>query len=360
MKFKNWFIGLTVWVGVGLMGLPTVEAHEEESLRVAVVGDTGIGERSDRRGFKALQKSLVAQKADALLHLGDFIYQPKLFPSKCSDRHIQTIKKTLVDPHPIRIFVAGDNDLPPHKWKPKASGCWDRIAALATPFDTPSGEIPVPKALEGTMQIGPVLFAVLNMYDWKDPTPWLEPLVRKARKQHRWVIFALHEPPITTAWYEDRRDILEQISRLQPDLVFSGNQHSYERFFPVRVAGPDGRVSHTAESKYSQGTGTTFVVTGGGGAFLRPFADLQGKADRSAPPDIKNALAKRSIMLHFLTLEIDAHTIRGQTHRVCPPPKMRANSRWRPAHPMWRNIPLECDGQPVGTKVVDRFEITQK
>ena len=98
-------------------------AHEAESIKVVVVGDTGIGERAFHPGFEAVQKAMRKEHAAAILHLGDFVYQPEMLPDNCPEKYIHEIKETLVQPYSVRIFVAGDNDLPPHKWKPKASGC---------------------------------------------------------------------------------------------------------------------------------------------------------------------------------------------------------------------------------------------
>ena len=100
----------------------------------------------------AVQKAMREKDADALLHLGDFVYQPDFFPQSCPNRYIKEIKETLSDPYPIKLFVAGDNDLPPKKWKPKASGCWDKIDHLDSGFDTPG-----PRANEGTRVIGNAL-----------------------------------------------------------------------------------------------------------------------------------------------------------------------------------------------------------
>ena len=62
----------------------TAHAEEESStkryddtLRVGVVGDTGIGERAYHAGFTATAKSLKEKHPDLLLHLGDFVYQTK-------------------------------------------------------------------------------------------------------------------------------------------------------------------------------------------------------------------------------------------------------------------------------------------
>ena len=54
-----------------------------ETLRVGVVGDTGIGERAYHAGFTAVAKALKNERPDLLLHLGDFIYQPKIDKNEC-------------------------------------------------------------------------------------------------------------------------------------------------------------------------------------------------------------------------------------------------------------------------------------
>ena len=46
------------------------------------------------------------------------------------------------------------------------------------------------------------------------------------------------------------------------------------------------------------------MVSGGGGAYIRPFADQQGFKKRTAPKAVFDALAKRALMNHFLILEI--------------------------------------------------------
>ena len=88
--------------------------------RIVIVGDTGTGERAYSPGFRVVQKAMLETNADFLLHLGDFVYQPNFFPRSCPDRYIKEIKETLSDPYPLKLFVAGDNDLPPKKSKPKA------------------------------------------------------------------------------------------------------------------------------------------------------------------------------------------------------------------------------------------------
>ncbi|TDJ52001.1 MAG: hypothetical protein E2O44_01255 [Nitrospina sp.] len=350
-------MGMLLCLGL-LLGGP-LHAHERETLRVVVVGDTGIGERAYHPGFIAVAEAMRKERADAILHLGDFVYQAQWFPKECPDHTINEIRRTLVAPYPVRIFVAGDNDLPPQKRKPKASGCWDKIAPMATPFDSLSG--PTPPPLAGTMRLGNALFVVLNVYDWQDPSGWLSPIIKEARDAGRWVIFALHEPALTTAWYlEKRQTVLKQINALSPDLVFAGNQHAYERFHPMGIPRPDGSLPVTAKSVYAQGDGVTHIVAGGGGATFKPFADQQGNSQRTAPKTVFDALAKRSLMFHYLTLKISHDFLIVQTYRVCPAPAThdeKQNPRWHADDPMWENIALECDGQTPGTTLFDQIEI---
>ena len=130
---------LTVLIFPGVFGLATAEtlkkSHaspplKEGSLRIAVVGDTGIGERAFHRGFLAVQEAIRNHEPDVLLHLGDFIYQPEFTPESCPDKYIREVEEALVNPYPYRLFVPGDNDFPPKITKPKASGCWSRIDPL--------------------------------------------------------------------------------------------------------------------------------------------------------------------------------------------------------------------------------------
>lgn len=350
-----------VLISILLFSPSPLIAHKAESIKVVVVGDTGIGERAFHAGFDAVQNAMRKENADAILHLGDFVYQPEKFPESCPDKYIQEIKKTLVRPYSVRIFVAGDNDLPPKMWKPKASGCWDKIAPMATPFDRLPGENPTPGKRNGVMNLETALFVVLNVYEWNDPIPWLQPVMNEARRKGLWVVFALHEPPLTTAWYKEKRQtVLKQINQLKPDIVFAGNQHSYERFFPMRIPLENGTLPVIKKSKYKKGAGVTHIVAGGGGALFKPFADQQNHPKRSAPTAVSDALAKRALMFHYVTLKISHDVLKATTHRVCPPPPAaseKQNPRWHAEDAMWNNVVLECDGKEAGVTVFDAIEI---
>ena len=336
-----------------------------DTLLVGVVGDTGIGERAYHPGFIAVAKALKSHRPNLLLHLGDFVYQPKIFPQTCPERYLREIRKTLADPFQFKLFVPGDNDLPPNRKKPKGSGCWEKIDGMDSNFDSYPTSTHQPRTYEGTMTIGNAFFAILNTYPWQDPELWLAPRIKKAKNQGLWTIIALHEPAITTAWYlEKRNTVLKQLTALKPDLVFAGNQHSYERFHQIKTPKQDGSIPFvlSESGNYLKGDGTIFVVSGGGGAYFKPFADQQGFKKRTAPKAVFDALATRALMNHFLILEIEQETLSATTHRVCPETNTSntENPRWKEGKPMWDAITLECEGQAKGVTAFDQFQIQLK
>jgi hypothetical protein len=331
---------------------------QDITTRIAIVGDTGTGERAYAPGFAAVQKAMRDTMPDMLLHLGDFVYQPEPFPDSCPERYIEEIKKTLVVPYPLRLFVAGDNDLPPKRNKPKASGCWDKIDPLDSGFDSSDKQAPQPREFEGTRVVDNALIGVINHYPWKDPTPWLKPRIEEARKNGLWVLLAIHEPALTTAWYRDKRDtVLKQLNALKPDIVFAGNQHSYERFHPIGLT-----VIKSESGKYQSGDGTIHIVSGGGGATFKPFADMQKNEKRTAPKEVFDALAKRALMNHFITLDVSQDILKGTVWRVCvkDDPDDNQNPRWKSRKKFWNTITLECDGKPEGVTIYEEFEIKSK
>ena len=103
------------------------------------------------------------------------------------------------------------------------------------------------------------------------------------------------------------------------------------------------------------------IVSGGGGAYLRPFADLQKIEKYSAPKDIFDALAKRTLMNHFITLDVSKEKLEGIVWRVCTPddPHDKSDPRWKAHKKFWKSIPLECDDRHKGTSVYEKFEIMQ-
>ncbi|MBT3516162.1 MAG: hypothetical protein HN465_01125 [Nitrospina sp.] len=353
-----------VYFVVDAIAEPSSKNHSD-TLTVGVVGDTGIGERAYHPGFIAVVKALRKHHPDLLLHLGDFVYQPKMFPQTCPERYLSEIRQTLVDPFKYKLFVPGDNDLPPKIDEPKGSGCWEKVDEMDSNFDSYPTSIHEPRAYEGTMIIGNTLITILNTQPWQDPTAWLSPRIKKAKNEGLWTIIALHEPAITTAWYLEKRDtVLKQLTALKPDLVFSGNQHSYERFHQIKEPKQDRSIPFelSKSGDYLKGDGTIFVISGGGGAYFKPFADQQGYKKRIAPKAVFDALATRALMNHFLILKIGQTKLQATTYRVCleQNTKDKKNPRWKPNKPMWNSIRLECEGQKKGMTAFDTFQIKLK
>jgi hypothetical protein len=335
---------------------------EEIKLKVAIVGDSGIGERGYRPGFEAVQKAIVAARSEVLLHLGDFVYQSKLLPSSCDPKYLDLVRRAFVTPFPYRLFTPGDNDFPPTIRDPMASDCWSELEKLDSPFDNPLYEdVAQPGNFEGTKRIGPVLFVILNSQEEKDPAPWLGPRMERAKRDGLWVVIAIHEPPLTSGWFIDKRkEALKWINALKPDLVLSGNQHSYERFYALGIPAPDGDLpfKKAIESKHKKGDGSVHIVSGGGGATLKPFADWRKIKERSAPEWAMQALAFRALTHHFVSLEISSNSIVGRAFQVCVNSNNgEGDPRWRPKDSWWRTIRLPCEDSPLGVKEIDRFEI---
>lgn len=359
-RLSQWF-----WFAVFFSVSPLNAQAEENKLKVAVVGDTGIGERGYRPGFEAVRKAIGESRPDVLLHLGDFVYQSKLFPGSCGPRYLKQARGAFVASFPFRLFVPGDNDFPPSIRDPMASGCWDKLDKLDTPFDKPLSVASArPGNFEGTKKIGPVLFAVLNSQKESDPAPWLGPRIERAKRAGLWVVVAIHEPPLTSGWFIDKRkNALRWINALKPDLVLSGNQHSYERFHALGIpgSGEELPVKKSVDSRYKKGNGAVHIVSGGGGATLKPFADWRKIKKRSAPDWAMQALALRALTHHFVSLEITSHSIVGKTFQVCAESASDENDpRWRPKDSWWQIIQLPCDESKPGVSEIDRFEIVSE
>lgn len=338
-------------------------------LKVAVIGDTGIGERSYNPGFKKTMEKIRELNPDVLLHAGDFIYRPKGDPKDCS-QYREEVKAGLVKGFPHKLFTMGDNDVENSINQRKgysSVGCWDYLLDLDDPFDpVPDGD-PSPGALEGFKKIDNVLFAILDSNHWKDPASWLVPrLLENGRDD--WTIFVLHEPILSVAWYNpgfENAENIAAINRLKPDLVFAGHHHGYQRFLPTRLPEEDGGLDYSKRKKgdranFTRGEGSIHIVTGGGGAFLKPFAEDQegGRARRHEPPRIfRKAVAKKAVMNHFVFLEITPEKIVGTTYRVCPQ-NAKGDPRWRPDNSeVWGNTRLACEGVTEEFSVFDEFEI---
>jgi hypothetical protein len=352
------------------VAMPVSAACTKDRCRILVAGDMGIGDDAFGAGFSAVQAAMAKDAPDLVLYAGDYIYTR---PQTCERQapYLAEVRDKLVAAFAGRVvFAAGDNDIPDgNDTDAQAARCWTSIAGMGLPLVNPPGA----GAREGLIEDLPgVLVAVL---DFKALTTgdasafdhWLRAPVKRAKRDGKWVLVMIHEPVVTTAWYEKPCcATIKPLHDLGVDLVLSGHQHSFERTYPLRVTTPPDRVEPAAPIDpwlydagiYQAGEGVVYVVTGGGGAWLRPFADQQlgAPAERLAPDFIRSAVARRAVMNNYVRVDAQAGRIIVSTMQVCG----AGEPRWKPrSTEVWPKGPsmLECYGKPEGVSVFDRFEV---
>ena len=103
------------------------------------------------------------------------------------------------------------------------------------------------------------------------------------------------------------------------------------------------------------------IVSGGGGATFKPFADQQNKEKRIAPKDVFNALAKRALMNHFITLDVSKKKLEGKVWGICvsDDPGDKWDPRWKADKKFWQSIPLECDSKREEVSVYETFSLSR-
>jgi hypothetical protein len=354
--------------------MPVSAACTKDRCRILVAGDMGIGDDAFAAGFAAVQRSMVKDAPDLVLYAGDYIYTRQTCrwqaPETGLPPYVAEVRDKLVDPFEGRVvFAAGDNDLPEgdNTDAQAARQCWTSVAGMGRPLAKPEGAGP----WEGLIEDLPgVLVAVLGpeaLRPESAPDHWLRAPVERARRDGKWVLTMIHEPVVTTAWYDKPCcATIEPLHELGVDLVLSGHQHSFERTYPLEVAAPDRVQPAPATDSwlydagvYRAGEGIVYIVTGGGGAWLRPFADQQlgAVAARYKAPDfIRNAVARRAVMNNYVRIDAQADRLIVSAMRVCT----TGEPRWRPhSIEVWPKGPamLECYGEPEGVSVFDHFEV---
>jgi predicted phosphodiesterase len=355
--------------------LPAAAACQGTSCRILVVGDMGIGDDAFTPGFLAVQQAMVQDAPDLVLFAGDYIYAKNTClgqtPSGVMPPYVAQVRDKLVTPFQGQVvFVRGDNDAPEGdgEWEKAARACWQMIAGMSAPLTKPPGA----KAWEGVKEDLPGVFVAALDHDALaapklGTLDWLRDPIQRAKAAGKWVLVVVHVPVVTTAWYKTPCcATLKPLHDMGVDLVFSGHQHSFERTYQLEIPTPPDRIQPVqtpARALYRAGTyqagqGVVYVVTGGGGAWLRPFADQQPPPKPVAPPHIQRAVARRAIMNHYVRVDLDAGRVGVTTMRVCAP----GEPRWHPTDATtWPGGPsmLECHDKPPGVSVFDHFELTR-
>lgn len=364
---------LFIALNCSMLTLPANAACETAACRIVVVGDMGIGDDAFTAGFEAVQQAMVLEKPDLVLYAGDYIYTKTSCldnPSAATEPpFLAAVREKLVTPFNGQVvFAVGDNDRPAgdSSWANAARSCWQTISGLSRKMTVPAGAAET----EGLIDDLPgVLVAVLDS-DALAPErtgdlAWLQEPIKQAKAAGKWVLVLVHAPVVTTAWYSKPCCAsLKPLQDMGVDLVFSGHQHSFERTHQLQIVSdhivpvPPSKGGIYQPVFYPAGNGVVYVVAGGGGALLRPFADQQTSAppEKVAPPEIQQAIAKRAIMNHYMRVDLSASVARVTTMRVCAV----GEPRWRPTDAkVWPGgaAMLECHEKPAGVSPSDRFDI---
>ena len=221
--------GSAVWHGSFLAN----RGPEMDHARFAVVGDLGSGTPEQ----SAVVRDLQAFAPEFIVAPGDIVYSHGGW-DEFGPRFFGPYAPLLG--HVPFYPVLGNHDVRTEDGAPY-------LAAFALPAE-PGGE------RWYAFSHGPAQFFCLDSNRSVSPgSPqhaWLAQA--GAASTARWKIAVLHHPPYSTGLHGPhgplRRDLTPLLGRLGFDLVLSGHDHHYERFYP-------------------QG-GVTYVVTGGGGGLL--------------------------------------------------------------------------------------------
>jgi 3',5'-cyclic AMP phosphodiesterase CpdA len=127
-----------------------------------------------------------------------------------------------------------------------------------------------------------------NVRDSREQLEWLEKDLSQASGKAQWLFVVFHHPTYSSgdhgSEYETIPKWLDAFERYGVDIVFNGHDHHYERSFDNDI---------------------WYVLTGGGGAPLRPV---------NQNPNPKQVYAEMT--LHFCKLDIDGGTIEFEMIRA--------------------------------------------
>ena len=244
-----------------------------ESLRWLAVADTGGGNEEQRSVGRAMTAVNRARPVDLVVLGGDNIY-PNGDISQAKEKFTIPYKGLLDAGVPFHA-VLGNHDIRTANGNPQ----------IAYP----------PFGMTGrwyTLRRGPVEFFMLDTNvnaDWGRQLPWLREAL--AASKAPWKVVVGHHPIYSSGFYgndEVARDRLAPLFRTaRVQLYINGHDHNYERSKPL--------------------AGTTYLVVGGGGAYLR---------DVSPGPNSARAISVHSfaeLTAGKDTLEIQAWDVNGRS-----------------------------------------------
>jgi hypothetical protein len=224
-----------------------------ERFTFVVFGDSGNGSRAQFRIAETIRT--IEPPPDLVVHTGDIVY-PDGARRRYTDRFFSPYRRTI--PRVNFWPCLGNHDIE----KDGSARAYDEV--FEVPDNGPAGLRP---GHNYWFDYGDARFAVLdsNLENADDATlqsqiaPWLTELMRAPGPIWRFV-FA-HHPPYTVGKYQPdgriQRALVPVFEQTGIDVVFSGHDHGYQRWLPMRAG---RRAAH--------GHGVMYVVTGAGGAKL--------------------------------------------------------------------------------------------
>lgn len=253
-------------IGQGVFRTPPLESGKA---RFAIVGDTGSGNANQR----AVAARMTEYRPDFLLHMGDVVYddgEERLFPQRFFAPFAKLIANAPLYP------VLGNHDVRS-----------ERGAAYLRAFEPPAAESGTERYY--SFRWGQAEFFALDTTDrdfLKAGSPqavWLERALWRSKAT--WKIAFGHHPIFSNGADGGKPFLRERalplFQRYGVDWYLSGHEHDYERF-----EAPEG--------------GVRFLVTGGGGAWLRPGRNKD--KDRDKPSVYRDAY-------HFVGAELDGRRL---------------------------------------------------
>ncbi len=241
----------------------TAPAPDTNALvRFAVFGDSGTGDDHQR----AVRDQLRSVPLDLMLHTGDVAYHSGTLEQ--IERNYFDVYAELIGSVPM-FPVAGNHDYET-----------DDAAPFREVFDLPDGGSPSGGERWYSFDWGDVHFVALDTQQiYEEQITWLDRDL--AQNQRSWVVVYMHRPPFSSGKHGGSAAVLESFvplfERHHVPLVFAGHEHDYERTIPI--------------------AGVTYVVTGGGGRYLRGVGSSWFTAHSQS-------------VFHFVYVEVE----RGELH----------------------------------------------
>lgn len=266
------------------LSFQSAPAPADAELTFLVVGDSGMG-NPEQHQIAALMAA--EQEAELFLHTGDVVY-----PIGGLGAAVQEYDARFFRPYQAMLTripafpVVGNHDL---------------YGLFGQPFrDTfvlpPNGGGSLLEELYFSFEWGDAKFVALEtnvLYQFTPLGPhitWLRDQL--ATNTKKWLIVYMHTPPYSAGKHGDNgrlQSLLEPLfERHAVDLVLAGHDHDYERTHPLEL--------YNTDPAYP---GLVHVVTGGGGAALRPVT-----------PTARTAVAQS--VYHYVKVRAEGDWLHGQ------------------------------------------------